>query len=174
MDRQSKGHAVSDIREKILKSKAIFITGYKGLKVGELTNLRRELRAKNGDLKIVKNTLFLLASKGIIPEIEEKIFTGSTAVMFSYGDPASVVKQIVGFSKNSPLLVIKGGILDNSFMMPDRVVLFSTLPERDVLVGMLVNVLSSPISRLVYAVASPISGLITVLNGIIQNKQTKN
>jgi large subunit ribosomal protein L10 len=174
MNRQSKGHAVSDIREKILKSKAIFITEYKGIKVGELTNLRRELRAKSGDLKIVKNTLFLLAAKGVLPEIEEKVFTGSTAVMFSYGDPAVVVKQIVGFSKNNPLLVIKGGVVDNSFVVPEKVVLFSTLPEKEVLIGMLVNVLSSPISRLVYAVASPISGLITVLNGIIQNKQTKN
>ncbi len=174
MNKQSKGNAVSEIREKILKSKAIFITEYKGLKVGELTNIRRDLRAKNGDLKIVKNTLFLLAAKGVLPNIEEKVFTGSTAVMFSYGDPAVVVKQIVSFSKTNPLLVIKGGIVNNDFIAPGRVILLSTLPEKEVLIGMLINTLSSPISRLVYAVASPISGLITVLNGIIQNKQTKN
>ena len=174
MNKQSKGLAVSEVREKILKSKAIFITEYKGLKVGELTNIRRELRAKHGDLKIVKNTLFLLAAKGILPDIEEKVFTGSTAVMFAYDDPALIVKQIVGFSKTNPLLVIKGGIVDNDFIIPERVILLSTLPEKEVLIGMLLNVLSSPISRLVYAVASPISGFITVLNGIIQNKQTKN
>ncbi|MGB9734958.1 MAG: 50S ribosomal protein L10 [bacterium] len=174
MNKQGKGAIVSDVREKILKSKAIFITEYKGLKVGELTNLRRELRAKNGDMKIVKNTLFLRAANGIIPEINEKIFTGPTAVMFSYGDPTLVAKQIVGFSKNNPLLVIKGGILENDFILPERVMLLSTLPEKEVLLSMLLNVLSSPLTRLANAISSPISGLINVLNAIKENKINKN
>ncbi len=174
MNKQSKGQVVSDIRERIMKARAIFLTEYKGLKVGELTNLRRELRAKDGDLKIVKNTLFQLAAKGILPEIGKNVLTGSTAVMFSYGDPAAVAKQIVGFSKSHPFMVIKGGVFDNNFVVPDRVLLLATLPDRETLVGMLVNTLSAPISRFVYAVASPIAGLITVLNGIKQNKQTKN
>ena len=174
MNKQSKEKNVADIRDKIGKSRAVFITGYTGLKVGELTNLRRELRAQNGDLKIVKNTLFLLAAKGILPDIDKDVFTGSTAVMFSYGDPGQMVKQIVGFSKNNPLLVIKGGVVDKGFIVPEKVLLLSTLPEKEVLIGMLVNALGSPISRLVYALASPLSGFITVLNGILQNKQTKN
>lgn len=174
MNKQSKGEIVSDIREKILKSKAIFITEYKGLRVGELTNLRRELRAEKGDLKIVKNTLFLLAAQGILPQINKDLFAGSTAIMFAYSDPSVLAKRIVGFSKNNPFLVIKGGIIDNNALLADRVVLFSTLPDKNVLVGMLLNIMNAPVSRLVYAIASPISGLITVLNGIIKNKQTKN
>lgn len=174
MNKQTKGAIVSDIRERILKSKAIFITEYKGLKVGELTNLRRELRAKNGDLKIVKNTLFTIAGRGILPQIEEKFFTGPTAVMFSYGDPGAVVKPIVNFSKNNPLLVIKGAIVGNDFLLPEKVVLLSTLPEKEVLISMFINALCSPISRFIYAVSSPISGLINVLNGIKQNKINKN
>jgi large subunit ribosomal protein L10 len=174
MNKQTKAVTVSDIREKILKSKAIFITEYKGLKVGELTNLRRELRSKNGDLKIVKNTLFLLAAKGILPDINGKIFTGPTAVMFSYGDPSAVAKPIVAFSKNNPLLIIKGAILGNDFLLPERVMLLSTLPEKEVLIAMFINTISAPISRFIYAVSSPISGLINVLNGIKQNKINKN
>lgn len=174
MNRQAKGNVVADIREKILKSKAIFITEYKGLKVGELTNMRRELRAKKGDLKITKNTLFLRAAQGILPNIEEKVLTGSTAVMFSYEDPGAVVKQIVGFSRNNPLLVIKGGIFNNDFITSDKVTLLSTLPEKEVLIAVLLGTLSAPISRLIFALASPVSGLMTVLNGILQNKQTKN
>jgi large subunit ribosomal protein L10 len=174
MNKQSKGEIVSNIREKILKSKAIFITEYKGMRVGELTNLRRELRAKDGDLKIVKNTLFLLAAQGILPGINEDMFVGSTAVMFAYSDPSVLARQIVGFSKNNKFLVIKGGIVDNNTILADKVVLFSTLPEKNVLVGILLNAMNAPVTRLVYAVASPISGLITVLNGIIKNKQTKN
>lgn len=174
MNKQSKGEIVSDIREKILKSKAILITEYKGLKVGDLTNLRRELRAKKGDLKIVKNTLFLLAAQGILPETDKELLVGSTAVMFAYGDPSVIVKQIVGFSKSNPFLVIKGGIIDNHAVRAEKVILFSTLPDKNVLVSILLNTLNAPMARLVYVIASPIAGLITVLNGIIQNKQTKN
>lgn len=174
MNKQGKSVVISDVREKILKSKAIFITEYKGLKVGELTNLRRELRAKNGDVKIVKNTLFLLAAKGIIPKLDEKVFNGATAVMFAYGEPSLVAKQIVGFSKNNPFLIIKGAILENDFILPDRVEFLSTLPEKEVLLSMLINALSSPISCFSNAISSPISGLINVLNAIKQNKINKN
>lgn len=174
MNKESKGQVVSEVREKIQKAKALFITEYKGLKVGELTNMRRDLRTKDGDMKIVKNTLFLLAAKGILPEIESTIFTGPTAVVFSYGDPGTVVKQIVGFSKTNPLLVIKGGVLDNTFITADKIVMLATLPDRETMLGIFVHTLSSPLSRLVYAVASPVSGLLNALNGILQNKQTKN
>ncbi|MCL4557141.1 MAG: 50S ribosomal protein L10 [Deltaproteobacteria bacterium] len=174
MNKQSKAEAVSDIKGKIVRSKAIFITGYKGLKVGELTNLRRDLRKSNGDLKIVKNTIFLLSARDTVPGIREETFTGSTAVMFAYDDPSVVARQVVGFSKSNPLLVIKAGIIDNNFVAADKVILFSTLPDRNALIVMLLNVLNTPMSRLAYAAASPLSGLITVLNGIIQNKQTKN
>ncbi len=173
MNKQSKAELVSTLQGKIAKSKAIFITGYKGLKVGELTNLRRELRKSDGDLKIVKNTLFLLSIRDTIPGITEETFTGSTAVMFAYGDPSAIAKQIVGFSKNNPLLVIKAGIMNHSFMAADKVVLFSTLPDRNALVGMLLSTLNAPMSRLVNAAASPIAGLITVLHGILQNEQKK-
>ncbi len=172
MNKQSKGNVVTDIREKILKSKAIFITEYKGLKVGELTNMRRELRSRKGDLKITKNTLFLRAAQGILPAIDAKVLTGSTAVMFSYDDPAAVVKQIVGFSRNNPLLVIKGGVMNSDFLSPDKVSLLATLPEKEVLIAILLGTISAPISRLVYALSSPVSGLINVLNGILQTKQT--
>lgn len=175
MNKQSKEGVVSNIRERMLKSNAIFIVEYKGLKVGELTNLRRELmKEKNGDLKIVKNTLLLLAAKGVLPEIEENIFTGPTAIVCGYGMPNLVAKQIVGFSKNNPLLVIKGGIIYDNFVSADKIVLLSTLPDKEALMGILINILNTPISRFVYTIASPLSGLITVLNGIIQNKQTKN
>ncbi|HDI83166.1 MAG TPA: 50S ribosomal protein L10, partial [candidate division WOR-3 bacterium] len=47
-----------EIEEKIEKAKVIFVTDYKGLKVNEITELRKALRKNNVDLKVYKNRLF--------------------------------------------------------------------------------------------------------------------
>ncbi len=171
MKKQYKENIINDVKDKLQRSKAVFITEYKGLTVGNLTNLRRDLRAKNGDLKIVKNTLFLMASRGLMPNVEENIFTGPTAIIFSYGDPVNIAKQIISFNKSNPYLVIKGGFFDNGFILPDKVELLSTLPDKSMLIMMLMSMLNAPITRFINAVSSPVTTLLAALNGIIQNKQ---
>ena len=62
--RREKVAVVDEVRQRLESASAVLVTEYRGLKVGELADLRRSLRAAGGDYKVYKNTLVKLAIKG--------------------------------------------------------------------------------------------------------------
>jgi large subunit ribosomal protein L10 len=55
--RPEKVAVVEEVREHLASSSAAILTEYRGLKVGDLATLRRQLRTAGADYKIFKNTL---------------------------------------------------------------------------------------------------------------------
>ena len=55
--RPEKVAVVEEVREHLDSSGAAILTEYRGLKVGDLAALRRQLRTAGADYKIFKNTL---------------------------------------------------------------------------------------------------------------------
>ena len=59
------------------------LVDYRGLKVPEVTELRRQVRAARAEYKVVKNTLAKRALKGTAFERLTEHFQGTTAVAYS-------------------------------------------------------------------------------------------
>jgi len=55
---------VDGIREKLESSQAVILVDYCGLTAEQMANLRRQLREKGSELRVVKNTLALRAAQG--------------------------------------------------------------------------------------------------------------
>src|SRR5450759_4443339 len=68
--RKQKEDLVGNISTKIKESKAMVFVDYRGLSVEEMTDIRKELRAKNVDLKVMKQTLFTIAAKDAGADID--------------------------------------------------------------------------------------------------------
>ncbi len=62
--RPEKVAVVEEVREHLASSGAAILTEYRGLKVGDLAMLRRQLRTAGADYKIFKNTLVRRATAG--------------------------------------------------------------------------------------------------------------
>ena len=54
---KEKDKIVQEIREKVARSQIGILTDFKGLKVEDMTRLRRQLQEASAELKVVKNTL---------------------------------------------------------------------------------------------------------------------
>ena len=67
MARPEKVAVVEEIREKLAASDAAVLTEYRGLKVGELAELRAALRPAGAEFKIFKNTLARRAAEDAGP-----------------------------------------------------------------------------------------------------------
>ena len=111
MARPEKVAAVAEIRERLAESDAAVLTEYRGLKVGELAELRASLRTAGTDFKIFKNTLARRAAEEaglseLIPMLE-----GPTAIAFVKGDAVVAAKALRDFGKTNAALVVKGGLL---------------------------------------------------------------
>ena len=105
-----------------------------------------------------KNTLIKIASKELGIEFPEEALNGPTAALFAYSDEVAPLKELAAFAKTNEKPTVKAGLLGTTILSIERVAQLSKLPTKDVLRA---NVVGS--------LASPLYGIVGVLNGNIRN-----
>src|SRR6202162_5696039 len=105
MNRAEKAAQVDDLRKGLAKSGNAILCAFAGLKVPEVTELRRQVRATRSGYKVVKNTLAVRAAKGTPLEALSAHFVGATAVVFNEDNPVGLARVLTAFAKNNPNLV---------------------------------------------------------------------
>ena len=147
MARPEKVAVVAEIREKITGSDAAVLAEYRGLKVGELAELRGVLRPTGTELKIFKNTLARRAvdEAGLADLIP--LLQGPTAIAFINGDAVIAAKALKEFAKVHPTLVLKGGLLGTRVMAASEVSALAEVPPRATLLAMLVGGFQAPLVK---------------------------
>ena len=145
--RPEKVAVVDEVRERLSSSSAALLTEYRGLKVAELAELRRQLRAVGGDYKIYKNTLVRFAVRELGVDGLEELLVGPTAVAFVDGDAAAVAKALRDFGRTNPNLIIKGGILGRKALTSDDARALADLPSREVLLARIAGGLAAPMQQ---------------------------
>jgi len=139
---------VDEVRERLSSSSAVLLTEYRGLKVGEIAELRRSLRTAGGDYKVYKNTLVRLAVRDLELEGLEELLVGPTALAFVEGDAAAVAKALRDYGRTNPNLVLKGGVLGTKALTADEARALAELPSREVLLARLAGGLAAPLQQL--------------------------
>src|SRR5919204_1219850 len=104
------------------------VVDYKGLKVPEVTELRRQVRGAKGSYKVVKNTLARRALKGTPFEPLSEHFIGTTAVAYAGDDPVALAKVLTTFAKDKPALQIKAAVVQGRAIKPAEVTDLAALP----------------------------------------------
>ena len=146
--RPEKVAVVDEVRERLSSSSAVLLTEYRGLKVGEIAELRRSLRTAGGDYKVYKNTLVRLAVRDLELEGLEELLVGPTALAFVEGDAAAVAKALRDYGRTNPTLVLKGGVLGTKALTADEARALAELPSREVLLARLAGGLAAPLQQL--------------------------
>jgi large subunit ribosomal protein L10 len=154
-----KAEIVQGIQEKVAKSRIGILTDFTGLKVEDMTRLRRQLHESAAELTVVKNTLLRRAATDespISPLMPH--FTGPNALALGYEDPVAVTKVLIKFAQEKPQLQIKAGVLRGQALSFKDLEVLSKLPAREVLLAQLLGVMQGVPQSLV-----------TVLSGVIRN-----
>ncbi len=154
MDRQGKESLAVELKKKFEKSNITLFVDYKGLKSTQADALRRALRAKQAEVKILKNNIGRLITKdGSMGEDAKGLMdrvVGPTMVAFAYGDPAATAKVLNDFAKDHEALKIKESLLGKKLLLPADVIQLADLPSREVLLAMLLGVLNGSARSFVY------------------------
>ena len=166
MNRREKERVVSELHQKLQKIRAVILTDYRGLNVEEITRLRRQLQEASVEYRVVKNTLMRLASKGTGLEGLSDFFVGPTAMAVSNDDPLAPARVLLEFSKETPMLEIKGGLIEGRVVGPHEIEGMAKLPGREVLLGNLLRLLKGGQFRLVNTLSSHIRRVVQVLEVI--------
>ena len=157
---------LDELKEKIAKQKVMIFADFTGLKVKDLSNLRKKIKAADGEIKVAKKTLLGLAVKGAGLEFEAKKIKGEIALVFGYKDEISLTKIIYQFAEANPNLKILGGFLENQFRTAQDFITLAQLPAKEELLAGLVRSVSAPISNFINVLQGNIKGLIYLLTKI--------
>src|SRR4029434_1244989 len=107
MERAEKTDAVGQLQSELAKSRNAILFGFAGLKVPEVTELRRQVRGTDSEYLVVKNTLALRATKGTALEAVAEHFVGPTAVAYNKSNPVPLAKILTAFAKANTHLHVK-------------------------------------------------------------------
>ena len=143
--RPDKVATVQEVKSKVDGTSTAVVTEYRGLTVAEISTLRKQLRTLGADYKVFKNTLVLRAITGTTFEPIGQFLQGPTAIAFVEGDVSAVAKALRDFAKESPKLVVKGGVVDGKVLSFKELTALADLPSRDVLLAQLAGLLASPL-----------------------------
>ena len=147
MARPEKVAVVEEIREKLAASDAAVLTEYRGLKVGELAELRGALRPAGAEFKIFKNTLARRAAEEAgLPDLVPML-GGPTAITFVTGDAVTAAKALRDFAKAHEALIVKGGLLGSATLTAGDLLALADVPPRDVLLAKLAGAFQAPLVK---------------------------
>lgn len=170
LSKDKKKKTIDTLKEKIEKQKSVVFVDFTGLKVKDMSELRKRVRGAEGELKAAKKTLMGIAFKDSKLEISTKDMPGELAMIVSYKDEVAPVKLVWQFSTENQNLKILGGILENGFIGPEKVIELAQLPSKDELLAKMVGSISSPISGFVCVLNGNLRGLVQVIDQISKTK----
>jgi large subunit ribosomal protein L10 len=156
MPTEEKAALVAELTELFRRSSAAVLTEYRGLSVAEITRLRVAL-GPDATYSVTKNTLARIAARNAGVEGAEATLTGPTAIAFVTGDVAEAAKGLRAFARETPTLVIKGGILDGRPIDADQVGQLADLEPREVLLAKLAGAMKAPLSKAVHLANAPLA-----------------
>jgi len=166
----SKTKAIGELKESLSAAKDFIFTEYRGLTVEQITNLRKQLRAKDVKYKVVKNNFAQIAFKQLSDQDVSKYLVGPTAVAITPKDSNEVAKILFDFLKEVPALRVKGALISNSVYDAVQTEAFSKLPGRLELISMLMSVMNGPVRGLVSALNDVPSRLVRTVKAIADKK----
>lgn len=149
---EQKKSEVEALAEKIKTSKLVLLTDYRGITVGDVTNLRTNLRKTSSEYRVIKNNITkrALETCGIVGLDDQLV--GPTAVILSDEDYLEPSKAVYEYTKKNEEYKIKGGIIDGKVMTAEEIITLAKLPSREVLISMLAGALLGNISKIAIAI----------------------
>lgn len=143
---KQKQSVVDEIVLKTKESASVVLFEYHGLKVSEVTELRRKLRAIGADLKVYKNTLTSLAFDSLNINLDEHL-NGPKAIAFGK-DAVAPIKILSDYARGHSALQLKAGYVDGSVVNAVELSKLASIPSREVLLTMLAGGLIGTVKNL--------------------------
>lgn len=170
LTREQKKELVKNLAQKIKDAKSVVFVDYKGLKVKNITDLKKELKNNKSDFKVVKKTLISRALKNAGLKLDVTDMEGQVALVVS-GDETSGARVIYNFGKGNKNLKILKGMLDAKEMNMEEMETLAKIPSKEELLGKLVGTINAPVSGFVNVLAGNIRGLVQAIKGIADSRK---
>ena len=167
---ESKTKAIGELKESFSVADDYIFTDYRGLTVEQITTLRKNLRAKDVRYTVVKNNFARIALQEMsVPDVSAYL-VGPTAVAISPKDSNEVAKILFDFTKEAPVLKVKGSYIGGTVYDAAQTEAFSKLPGKLELISMLMSVMNGPARNLAAALNDVPARLVRTVKAVADQK----
>lgn len=170
LTRIKKEEMVKNLKEKFLNSEGIFVTSFKGFTVAESNEIRKLIREKGGEFRVVKNTLIRIASQETPVQPVNEYIEGPTALVIAYKDPIEIAKVLNKFVKDHPSLKIRGFVIQGKEFEASAIEELVKLPPKEVLLAQVLGTLQAPIANFIGVLSAIIRNFLYVLKAVEEKK----
>ena len=139
------------------------VVNYKGLKVAQLTELRKRLNKAGAEIHVVKNSVFCIAAKEAGVGDLGSTLGGQLAVVTGQRDISTAAKAVKTFGTELDRLKVQFGYLNNQRLEQPEIMMLADLPSLEVLRAKLLGLFSAPASTLVRLLSTPAGQMARVL-----------
>jgi len=165
LSKAQKERLLAEYSERLERAQVMIWSGYTGLTVPQVSDLRGRLRPAGAEGVVVKNTLMRMALENAGLPVDQDMMSNTCLVTFAYDDIAAAAKAVADFSReNGDQFHIKGAVMDGSLMDASGVRTLTTMPSREQLLAQVVGGIGAPLTGFVGTLAAVIRGLVNVLN----------
>lgn len=165
-----KQEIVKDLTERVGKSKSIVFADYKGMTMSQLSALRLQLSDLSAQFSVTKNNLLKIALKENGLAVDDAVFEGPVATLFSYGDEIAGIKALTKAIKDNGIGKTKAGFLNGEYLTDAEVNELAHLPSKDELRAKVVGSLGAPLYGIVNVLQANIRNLVYTVEAIRKSK----
>lgn len=173
MKKQDKIELVKSLGSTLSSSASVVMVNFEGLSVSLQQKLKKELKAVDADMVVVKNTLIKRA--GTDAGIDESVLTdevlsGQTALILTSSDPVAPIQVLGKFIKENQVPRFKVGVVEGNFQDSATLEKLSTLLGKDALLGLVLGSLMAPMTGLIGTLSGNMQKLLYLLQNANPDK----
>lgn len=151
---EDKKAIVAEVHQVAKTALSAVVADARGVSVGAMTGLRKEARAAQVYVRVVRNTLLRRAVSGTAYELLGEVFKGPTLIAFSSEHPGAAARLFKDFAKTQEHFAIKAAAFEGKFLAANQIDVLATLPTYDEAISQLMSVIQGATSKLARTLAA--------------------
>jgi large subunit ribosomal protein L10 len=161
--RPEKQQLTQEYLARLNASPFFIVVNYQGLKVAQLTELRKRLTKAGAQFHVVKNSVFRIAAKEAGVGDLNGSLGGQLGVVTGQRDISTAAKVVKAYGGEINRLKVHFGYLNNQRLEQPEIMMLADLPSLEVLRAKLLGLFQAPASTLVRLLNTPAGQMARVL-----------
>jgi large subunit ribosomal protein L10 len=171
MPTEAKREMIDALRVELDANRTMITSEYRGLKVKEISEIRRALRKQNVSYRVVKNRLMRIAAQdNAAAAALSPLLVGPTAIAFGNDEAATARAVLDAVRPYAKIVRITGGVLGTRQIDVDGVTKLATLPSREVLLAEALGAIIAPLSTMAGLFDAPLRDVAGLVDALIAKR----
>jgi large subunit ribosomal protein L10 len=171
MKLEQKQVIVAEVNQAANSALSAVVSDYRGLTVGQMTQLRAKARESGVYLKVIRNTLARRAVEGTEFACLGPALVGPTLMAFSEEDPGAAARLMKDYAKQFDALEIKALAVGGQMYGPEEIDRLAKLPTRDEALALLMSVMKAPVAKFARTLNEVPGKLVRTIAAIKEQKE---